>query len=152
MVQLYFNPRQYRFDPKQSGTNPLRSKSLIRITILIRPIKILVRNFCFFKKFQPKLLFWNFIGGPEFRPNFDPLYVEIQVRKCFKTVVNFDRAVVGKLTRGSKWKNIVANVFYTYGWYIVEFHSLKNSMPSLNFRSNWSKRFWTSCIPSIMTR
>ena len=22
-------------------------------------------------------------------------------------------------------KNIVANVFYTYGWYIVEFHSLK---------------------------
>ena len=119
MVQLYFNPRQYRFDPKQSGTNPLRSKSLIRITILIRPIKILVRNFCFFKKFQPKLLFWNFIGGPEFRPNFDPLYVEIQVRKCFKTVVNFDRAVVGKLTLGPSEKHCgkcILHVWVVYCW------------------------------------
>ena len=114
MVQLYFNPRQYRFDPKQSGTNPLRSKSLIRITILIRPIKILI--WVIFQKF---LFSQNFWGGPQFRPNFDPLYVEIQVRKCFKTVVNFDRAVVGKLTLGPSEKHCgkcILHVWVVYCW------------------------------------
>ena len=114
MVQLYFNPRQYRFDPNQSGTNPLRSKSLIRITILIRPIKILI--WVINLKF---LFFQNFIGGPEFRPNFDPLYVEILVRKCFKTVVNFDRAVVGKLTQGPSEKHCgkcILHVWVVYCW------------------------------------
>ena len=154
MVQLYFNPRQYRFDPNQSGTNPLRSKSLIRITILIRPIKILIWVIC-----QKFLFSQNFWGGPQFRPNFDPLYFEILVRKCSKTVVNFDRAVVGKLTQGPSEKHCgkcILHVWVVYCW--ISFTKTKKKfMPSLNFRSlsfrsNWSKRFWSSCIPSIMTR